>query len=144
MKRAVNFNALIMAAVLLLGMASCVSVGRKIDQDAAAKIEKGKTTREEVIRLIGSPDRVTITGQGDTMFMYSYARATAKPATFIPIFGPLVGGANVQHQMYMVTFGPDGVVKNFINSYGGTEASQGLTTGSKASMPDVEADKRAK
>lgn len=130
--------------LLIACLAGCVSSGRKIDQSAADKIEKGKTTREQVVNLIGSPDRITRTGNGDTIYMYNYMRATAKPATFIPIFGPLVGGANVQHQMYMVTFGSDGVVKDYLSTYGGSEVDHGVTTGSKASMPDVEADKRPK
>jgi outer membrane protein assembly factor BamE (lipoprotein component of BamABCDE complex) len=130
--------------LMVFWLGGCVSSGRKIDQSAADKIEKGKTTREQVINLIGSPDRITRTGSGDTIFMYNYMRATAKPATFIPIFGPLVGGANVQHQMYMVTFGSDGVVKDFLSTYGGSEVDHGVTTGSKADIPEVEAGKRPK
>ena len=129
--------------ILVVGlMSGCVSVGRKIDQSAADKIEKGHTTKEQVVSLLGSPDRITRRSNGDAMFFYSYARATAKPATFIPIFGPLVGGANVQHQMLMISFGPDGIVKDFINSRGATESGTGLTTGSRALMPDVEEGKR--
>jgi outer membrane protein assembly factor BamE (lipoprotein component of BamABCDE complex) len=127
--------------VLIIG---CFSSGRKIDQSAADKIEKGKTTRDQVVNLLGSPDRITRRGNGDTIFMYNYMRATAKPATFIPIFGPLVGGANVQHQMYMVTFDSNGVVKDILSTYGASEVDQGLATGSKAEMQDVEANKRPK
>jgi outer membrane protein assembly factor BamE (lipoprotein component of BamABCDE complex) len=130
--------------LLAAWLASCVSSGRKIDQSAADKIEKGKTTREQVVSLIGSPDRITRTGNGDTIYMYNYMRATAKPATFIPIFGPLVGGANVQHQMYMVTFGSDGVVKDYLSTYGGSEVDHGVTAGGKADMPEVEVGKREK
>lgn len=138
------FGRFLFIILLVAWLAGCVSSGRKIDQSAADKIEKGKTTREQVINLIGSPDRITRTSSGNTIFMYNYMRATAKPATFIPIFGPLVGGANVQHQMYMVTFGADGVVKDYISTYGGSEVDRGVTTGSKADMPDIEADKRPK
>lgn len=134
----------ILFSLICLVVFACVSSGRKIDQSAADKIEKGKTTRDQVVNLIGSPDRVTRLGNGDTIFTYHYTRATAKPATFIPIFGPLVGGANVQHQMYMVTFNSDGVVKNFFSSYGGSEVDQGLTTGGKPEMSDVEVGKRPK
>lgn len=134
-----------MILVLVIGLLSgCASTGRKIDQSAADKIEKGKTTKQEVIGLIGSPDRIMRRGNGETTFTYSYARATAKPATFIPIFGPLVGGANVQSQMFMVTFNSDGVVKDFISSQGGTEVDRGLATGSKAEIKDVEEGKRPK
>ena len=57
---------IVFLAVLVAG---CVSSGRKIDQSAADKIEKGKTTREQVVNLIGSPDRITRTGNGDTIYM---------------------------------------------------------------------------
>ena len=138
MKRVITF-------ILVLGLLfGCVSSGHKIDQAAADKIEKGKTTRDQVVSLLGSPDRVTRRGNGKTIFMYNYVRATAKPATFIPVFGPLVGGANVQHQMYMVTFDSNGVVKDFLNTYGASKVDQNLATGSKAEMQDVEANKRPK
>jgi outer membrane protein assembly factor BamE (lipoprotein component of BamABCDE complex) len=131
--------------VLMLGFLSgCASVGRKIDQSSADKIEKGKTTKQEVITLLGSPDRITRRANGDTMFSYKYARATAKPATFIPIFGPLVGGANVQHQFFIVLFGADGVVKDYISSQGSTETDRGFATGSRPAIPEVEQDKRPK
>jgi outer membrane protein assembly factor BamE (lipoprotein component of BamABCDE complex) len=132
-----------MLTVLVLALnIGCASVGRPIDQAAADKIVKGQTTREQVGMMLGSPDRITKLGNGDTMYSYSYARASAKPASFIPIFGPLVGGANVQHQMLMVIFGPDDIVKNFISSQGGTESGTGLATGTRPNMPDVEQGKR--
>jgi outer membrane protein assembly factor BamE (lipoprotein component of BamABCDE complex) len=135
-------------AVLLLfisaGLAACVSVGRPIDQSAADKIEKGKTTREQVISLMGSPDQITSRGDGSTVFSYHYMRATAKPATFIPIVGAFAGGANVQNQMFIVTLGSDGVVKDFFSTRGGTEADKGFSTGSKAEIPEVEEGKRPK
>ncbi len=135
----------IMPLILLVALlAACISMGRKIDQSAADRIEKGKTTRGEVINLIGSPDRITRSASGDTIFMYSYIRATPKPATFIPIVGALVGGSNVQHQMFMVTFGADGVVKDFSSTYGATEADMGLAAGSKPEIQDVEEGKRPK
>jgi outer membrane protein assembly factor BamE (lipoprotein component of BamABCDE complex) len=132
-----------MAIILILCMIiGCASVGRPIDQAAADKIVKGQTTREQVGAMLGSPDRIAKLGNGDTMYYYSYARASAKPASFIPIFGPLVGGANVQSQMVMVTFGPDDIVKNCISSQGGTETGTGLATGTRAPMPEVEQGKR--
>lgn len=142
MKRDSIFCAAI--ALILMGLAGCASIGRPIDQAAADKIVKGQTTREQVGMMLGSPDRITKLGNGDTMYSYSYTRASAKPASFIPIVGAFAGGANVQHQMIMVTFGPDNIVKNFISSQGGTESDTGLATGSKPDMPDIEQGKRPK
>lgn len=132
----------IMVLVLMAGLlAGCASTGRKIDQAAAAKIEKGRTTKNEVLTLIGSPDSITVSLNGETTFMYSSARTTAQPAAYIPFFGPLLGGIDVQSQMFIITFNSDGVVKDFISSQGRTEDT-GLTTGSKTARPDVEEGKR--
>ena len=40
--------------------------------------------------------------------------------------------------------GSDGVVTDYLSTYGDSEVDHGVTTGSKAEMPDVEADKRLK
>lgn len=130
--------------LFLILVTGCASVGRKLDESKIDQIKKGKTTRQEVLALVGSPDQMTHNGSGETTFTYLYARATATPATYIPIVGAFAGGANVQHQMLMVTFGSDGFVKDFISSYGATESGTGMSTGSKANINDLEADKRPK
>lgn len=132
---------ILITIILIVG---CASVGRKIDQSAVNKIEKGKTTREQIGTLLGSPDHIMTLGNGDVMYSYGYMRATAKPATFIPIVGAFAGGADVQTQNLIVTFSPDGLVKNFMNSQGGTDTGTGLATGSRASMPEIEEGKRPK
>lgn len=134
--------ALALIAVLAAG---CASSGRKIDQSAVDRIEKGETTQTEVVGLLGSPDHVTRLGSGDTIFTYAYFRATTRPSTFIPVIGgTLVGGADVENQTVQVTFGEDDVVKDVTTSYGATGAGIGLESGSGADMPDVEEGKRPK
>jgi outer membrane protein assembly factor BamE (lipoprotein component of BamABCDE complex) len=129
---------------LLVLLAGCASVGRKLDENAVAKIKKGETTRAEVLKSLGSPDQMTRDGEGNVTFQYIYVRATTKPSTFIPVVGAFAGGANVQNQMLMVTFGTNGVVKDLISTYGATESSTGVNTGSKADVQDVEQNKRPK
>lgn len=132
---------LLIAAFFIQG---CVSTGRKIDQAAADSIKKGETTRAQVGQMLGAPELVTRKGNGDTVYVYNYMRATAKASTFIPYIGPFVGGANVQTQSTSVTFGPDDVVKDFSSTQGATESDMGLATGSKPDTPAVEMDKRPK
>ena len=141
MKKLLGNVLLVFLAVCLAG---CYSTGRKIDQAAVDTIKKGETTRAQVINMLGSPEAITRTGSGDTVYIYNYIRSTAKPATFIPYIGPFVGGANIQHQMTSVTFGPDGVVKDFSSTQGSTESGMGLAAGGKAETPEVEEGKRAK
>ena len=135
----------ILALALMASLiAGCASYGRKLDESAVDKIKKGETTRAEVLKSLGSPDQMTRNGSGDVTFQYMYVRATAKASSFIPIVGAFAGGANVQNQMVMVTFGQDGVVKDLISTYGANEMDSGLNTGSKADTQDVEQNKRPK
>ncbi|MGB7912139.1 MAG: outer membrane protein assembly factor BamE [Desulfobaccales bacterium] len=134
----------LVVVLLVAGLVGCATSGRKIDQGAADQIEKGKTTKEQVVALIGSPESISRSSNGDTTYIYNYTRATAKPINFVPIVGAFAGGADVQHQMYMVTFGPNGIVKSYSSNYGASEADTGLTAGSKPDIPDVEENKRGK
>jgi outer membrane protein assembly factor BamE (lipoprotein component of BamABCDE complex) len=128
--------------VIALLLISCASVGKPIDQEKAAQIKEGQTTKQQVYDLIGSPDRVMTMGMGETYWYYSFARVTTKPATFVPVVGIFAGGHNVQSQYFMVCFGPDNIVKRIIASHGATESNLGVNTAPKQDIPDVEQNKR--
>lgn len=132
---------------LVLGVllfSGCASVGRKLDTAKVEQIKKGETTREQVLKLIGSPDQTTKSSNGDVTFSYMYSRATAKGSSFIPIVGAFAGGVNTQNQTAVVTFGPDGIVKEIVSSYGASDIGMGLESGSKANIKEVEQGKRPK
>ena len=133
-----------LAFICLLCLVGCATVGRRINQEAVNSIEKGKTTREEVIRLLGSPDQITKDMNGNITMTYMYVRTTTRPETFIPIVGIFAGGADVQNQMVMITIGPDGKVKDVFSSYGATESGYGISSGSKADLEEIESNKRPK
>lgn len=132
---------LLVASCMAVG---CVSMGRKIDQSAVDSIKKGETTKDDVVKMIGSPDQVTTNADGNTIFTYMFVRATPTPGTFIPIVGPLVSGTNVQNQTLLVTFGPDGIVKDYTNTHGAQTVGTGVVSASGAQQPDVEQNKRPK
>jgi len=58
--------------------------------------------------------------------------------------GAFAGGANVQNQMVIVTFGSDSIVKDVISTYGVTESGMGASAGSKPELKGVEENKRPK
>jgi len=128
---------------MLLVFFGCASVGRELDQGAVAKIQKG-TPKSEVFNLLGTPDKAFYTGNGDLIWSYIYVPPTVKAATAIPAAGPSAGGANTQQQSVIITFGPDGVVKNIVSGHAGKEANTKLSPGGKAEMPNVEENKRSK
>ena len=129
---------------IFVGLGGCATVGRKIDVDAVNRIEKGKTTRQQVLASIGSPDQVTRDGDGNTTYTYMYMRSQVKAESFIPIYGDFAGGTNTQNQTVIVTFGKDDIVTNLQSTMGGMETGENLSAGSKARITETEADKRPK
>ena len=139
-KSRTNLNALILCFLTIALTTSCVSMGRKLDQEAVNRIHEGKTTRAEVVQWLGSPDQTTRIGESTT-FQYHFARASAKPEGFIPIVGAFAGGVHMQNQMVSVTFDRNGIVRQLMTTGGGSEVGVGLSAGSKAKV-DVEGTKR--
>ncbi len=135
---------LLILLVALCMAVGCFSMGRKIDQSAVDQIKKGQTTKDEVVKMIGSPDQVSKNANGDTTFMYMFIRATPTPGTFVPIVGPLVSGSKMQNQTLCVTFGADGIVKDYVSTHGAQTFGTGVVTASGEQQPDVEQGKRPK
>lgn len=129
--------------VLLCG---CASVGRKIDQSKADQIKKGETTREEVRKLIGSPDQITKDSEGTEIWLYMHSTATAKPESFIPLVGAFAGGVNMSSQIITIQFGDDGKVSRMTSLTSGTELNHGASTAptDPASLRPVTDGKRSK
>jgi outer membrane protein assembly factor BamE (lipoprotein component of BamABCDE complex) len=130
--------------LMCLFLIGCATSGRKIDQTAVERIQKGVSTKADVRSLIGAPDQVTKTSAGNEVWSYHYTRVTAKGENFIPVVGMFAGGMNTQNQWTMVTFGPDGLVQGVDTSYGGSEVGSGLSAGSRADVPDTDEGKRPK
>ena len=125
-----------------LVLAGCVAMNRKLDSAAVRQIKSGVTTEAQVRQLLGSPDQVTRTGNGYTTYTYMFMHGAVKPQSFIPIVGALASGVDMHNQSLMVTFGPNGVVKDFISNEGATEVGSNLLAGKKPYFQDVEANKR--
>ena len=139
MKSAPLFSA---SALICLLLVSCVGMNRKLDSAAVRQIRTGVTTESQVRQLLGSPDQITRTGSGFTTYTYTFMHGAVKPQSFIPIVGALGSGVDMHNQFLTVTFGPNGVVKDFVSNEGATEVGTGLLAGRKPYFQDVEANKR--
>jgi hypothetical protein len=112
--------------MIVVFLGACWTTGRRIDQGNIDRVQIGKTTKEEVLRVLGPPDQVMRSGSGETTMMYNYYRMQMQPSNFIPIVGPFIGGTNTQNQMVMVIVGSDGIVRDITTSEGGMEMRRGL------------------
>ena len=131
-----------LTAVSCCCLTACVGMNRKLDSAAVKQIRTGVTTESQVRQLLGSPDQVTRTGNGFTTYTYMFMHGAVKPQSFIPIVGALGSGVDMHNQFLTVTFGPNGVVKDFVSNEGATEYGTGLLAGPKPYFQDVEANKR--
>lgn len=134
----------LLISMAILALAGCATVGRKINTADLDRIRNGKTTRQEVLKSIGSPDQVRRDGNGNTTYIYKYARHQTNVATFIPYIGFLFAGSKTQNQTVIVSFGPDDVVRHYTCDMGGMESGANLAAGGEARIKETEENKREK
>jgi outer membrane protein assembly factor BamE (lipoprotein component of BamABCDE complex) len=104
---------IIVLLTLCLTLLSCMSVGNKqiMDVSKTSQIQEGKTTKAEIIALIGEPNHTTSMPNGEEMLMYSYTQSTTRPTTFIPVIGLFAGGADMKGKTLMLKIDKNGILQ---------------------------------
>ena len=102
-------------AFLTAALAGCASGGNEVlrAQDANAvdqAIIDGKTTRSEVERIYGPPNATSFANAQTDIWIYRWARSTAKAENFIPYVGAFVGGRDIQQKELVILFNEQNVV----------------------------------
>lgn len=119
----------LVATVLVLMLAGCAASGVRVTEDQARQFERGKSTYTDVVGKLGQPNSSVALANGMRVISYAYVEAAARPATFIPIVGPLVGGADARSNVVTFTFSPDGVLTNYTASSSQTGSGFGAAAG---------------
>ncbi|MFP1960344.1 hypothetical protein [Lonsdalea quercina] len=65
---------LIACMSLLIG---CAYVGKNFDESQLAGVEKGKTTKQDLITSFGEPTTMTVDSEGNELLMWSYSMGSA-------------------------------------------------------------------
>jgi hypothetical protein len=102
----------------MLALTGCMSAGTAVDPNAVARFERGRTTYGEVVGQLGTPNADVLAGDGSRVVVYTYTQARARPESFIPIVGPLVGGADATTTGYQFNFDSSGVLVGLGNTTG--------------------------
>jgi outer membrane protein assembly factor BamE (lipoprotein component of BamABCDE complex) len=99
---------------LVTMVAGCFSMGNKqiMDSSRTSQIQEGKTTKSEVMGLLGEPNHTQPMPNGEEMWTYTYHKSTTRPTTFIPVVGLFAGGADMKSKTLSLTFDGDGVLKS--------------------------------
>jgi hypothetical protein len=101
MRRFVN------AAALLL-LSACATAGVKVSDEQATSFIIGQSTYSDVTARLGRPTMETITSDGTRTVSYSFVSTQARPESFIPYVGLLVGGADSETKLVMFRFNGSG------------------------------------
>ncbi|MEQ1601529.1 MAG: hypothetical protein ABL885_07155 [Methylophilaceae bacterium] len=135
-------KAILNLATVVLLLAGCATVGKEITQDQLTSFKKGETTIEEVVAKLGTPTSSSVTATGQRTISYVFAHAQARPASFIPIIGPLVGGTDSRSSMVFFMFGNDGKLENYTLSQSQFGSGTGFAAG-QYQQPNVDQPQEA-
>ena len=99
------------AAILLTATTACSgSAGKMVTDSQLAQFQPGKTSYEQVVSALGSPDTTIKKSDGSFTAIYTYYAVTTRPETFIPVVGPFVGGADTKGHSVQIKFNPNGIL----------------------------------
>jgi outer membrane protein assembly factor BamE (lipoprotein component of BamABCDE complex) len=116
-------------ALAFAALTGCATVGKEVTPDQLTDFKPGTTTVADVVSKLGAPTSSSATSNGYQTLMYIYAHAQARPASFIPIIGPLVGGTDSHSSSVIFMFGADGRLIRYMASQSQLGASTGLAAG---------------
>lgn len=125
-------NMMRFVVVLILLITGCATAGVKIDPAKVAAFEKGKTTYGDVIASLGPPSADVVLPDGSRAAVYTYIQTSARPESFIPYVGLLVGGADSRSSSVHLRFGADGTLVGVTSSNTQAGVSTGLFSGGTA------------
>jgi len=67
----------IILGAIALGLVGCATVGKDFSEADVASIQKGVTTEQSVLQKFGKPTSVTADSEGNKIYGWTYAHATA-------------------------------------------------------------------
>lgn len=120
---------MIFVALAAVVMTGCVAMGTQIKEQQLTKLEKGKTTVQEVVASFGPPTTNTLNSNGSRTLMYTYIEAQSRPETFIPFIGGFIGGADSRSNMVTLQFNTAGVLLDYSSSTSTMGTGIGISSG---------------
>lgn len=121
------------SCLVLMG---CVASGTQVKEQQLSQFKAGETTYAQVVATLGPPNSNTLLPDGTRMIAYTYVQAAARPESFIPIVGPLVGGADARSNMVMLHFDSDGKLLTYSSTATQVGSGQNLSAGASPARND--------
>lgn len=112
------------ASFLLTG---CATVGREMYQSDINKVQKGVTTKQQIIDIFGNPNTTFLDANGNTVFNYIAAKCQNTIYNFIPVINIVHSEMKMQNQMLSIIFDKDDKVINYSFSDSATPIKYGIS-----------------
>ena len=90
------------------------------------QIIKGKSTKQDVKKLLGDPDKTDFDNNSLEKWTYAHTRKDMKAVNYVPVANWFVAGTNDTTKSLVIVFDDSGVVKNYITSDAKGETKGGL------------------
>lgn len=105
-----SWRAVVLAAVMLLALAGCMTIGQDFNHEAVDLIKQNQTTDKEVLKIFGNPLRTGIAEDGAREWTYAHYK----------------GGAfrSLEGRDLVIKFNDNGTVRSY--SYHTTDPSEEL------------------
>ena len=112
-------------AILVIFLAGCATAGKPMQQTQVDRIQKGKTTKQEIIQTFDQPDGTYFDKNGNLIWYYTAAKIKSTAWTFIPVVNLVHNEIRMKNQILTIVFNRDGIVED----YSFTDSDKSLKSG---------------
>lgn len=95
--------------------------GTKVAQDQAAKIQKGTTTRADLVTMFGPPSSSTIHADGKEMLTWRYSSVRPNASSYIPVVNIFTHKLDMEDTDLLVTLNKEHIVEDYNSTQGAHE-----------------------
>ena len=116
MKKIINTtSALLFMALLVTGCASIgnESIRKESESSVAQKITEGKTSKDEIRSMFGSPISTSFTDSGLEIWKYELSKMSADAVSYIPVVNLFGTSSSGTKKELTVLFDEKGIVKRY-------------------------------
>jgi len=119
------------AAIAAITLSGCASVGnetlrKESEASVNQKIIQGKTSKDEVRAMFGSPNKTSFTDGGLEIWNYEFNNVSADAINFVPIVNLFGTSASGKRKELVVMFDQDNRVKRYSMSEADVTQKTGL------------------
>jgi outer membrane protein assembly factor BamE (lipoprotein component of BamABCDE complex) len=118
-------------AVAVITLAGCAGTGNdslrsETEATVSTKIVEGKTTKDEVRSMFGSPMKTEFTDGGLEVWHYELTKLHSDAVNFIPVINLFGSSASGQKKELVVLFGSNNIVKRYSMSESAVSQKTGI------------------